>query len=447
MSAHGALPGKYTFSSLKQLQDYINDESSKIYSLRVFSICQSSSWEPLDVSNKMLSEILKHQCVQEEFIEVIRSFRYREAPTEEAFCGHWSWKTSLNRDEISYTFKYPERRGRPSGEPWSIRQTAVYQGIDHQSKHSCWILLHPKYKSVAGVRLKDALSMDGRAQELVAQPLQQHIMLISAYFANWRDYMEHYEEELLSIVSLNDLNRVEVMGASFCAGLDTLTRVRFIESRLLPLPPIFHSYTETLGNLSYFSTILFTEKNIGSDAKSETACILRNLIRQTASYTRNARLLLVKTTSIAQLLSDVLALKNQHIAMQQSGHLFDLTTTSHAQNESICAMTRASVKDSSTVRVITVVMLVYLPTTFQTLFGTQLLYLTPTHSLAASPQLWVLFAVSVPLTVLTMLYWLVRKRTVEAKRALASTGKESDVETGNGIDSKEEQSGDLPYPQ
>ena len=62
------------------------------------SICQSSSWEPLDVSNKMLLEILKHQCVKEEFIEVIRSFRYREAPTEEAFCGHWSWKTSLNRD-------------------------------------------------------------------------------------------------------------------------------------------------------------------------------------------------------------------------------------------------------------------------------------------------------------------------------------------------------------
>ena len=62
------------------------------------SICQSSSWEPLGVSNKMLLEILKHQCVQQEFIEVIRSFGYREAPTEEAFCGHWSWKTSLNRD-------------------------------------------------------------------------------------------------------------------------------------------------------------------------------------------------------------------------------------------------------------------------------------------------------------------------------------------------------------
>ena len=54
------------------------------------------------------------------------------------------------------------------------------------------------------------------------------------------------------------------MGASFGAELqataDTLTRVRFIESRLLPLPPIFHSYAETLGNLSCFGMILFTQK-------------------------------------------------------------------------------------------------------------------------------------------------------------------------------------------
>ena len=58
-----------------------------------------------------------------------------------------------------------------------------------------------------------------------------------------------------------------------------------------------------------------------------------------------------------------------------------------------------------------------------------------------------IFAISIPLTVLTMLYWLVRKRSVEAKRALASTGKGLDVETGNGIDSKEEQSEDVPYLQ
>ncbi|OCL06730.1 hypothetical protein AOQ84DRAFT_223520 [Glonium stellatum] len=393
---------KHTFSSVKLLQDYFSDESSETYSLRVFFICQSNSWEPLGISTKMLSEILRNHRVQEGFIEVIRSFRYRECHTEEAFCGHWFSKTSIDHDEISYIFKYPERRYKTESEAWSIRQTAVYQAIDHQSKRSCWILLHPEYESKASECLKVALSVDERAAELIAQPLQQHIMLISTYLSNWRGYMEHHEEELLSISK-------DLMGIRFDAPLqataDTLTRVRFIESRLLPLPPIFHSYRETFRGLLNFNEMLYTQRSLGSDPKSETVCAIENLNHQTGAYALQADFLLTKAASIAQLLSDKLALKDQHTAREQ--------------NKSICAMTRVSVKDSSTVRVITVVTLMYLPTTFVcALFGTQLLYLTPTHSLAASPQLWVLFAVSVPLTILTMFYWLMRKRSFEAKRNL-----------------------------
>jgi uncharacterized membrane-anchored protein len=52
----------------------------------------------------------------------------------------------------------------------------------------------------------------------------------------------------------------------------------------------------------------------------------------------------------------------------------------------------------------------------QTLFSTQLFYLTPDRSLEVSPHIWVLFAISVPFTILTMVWWVVRKRQHEAKR-------------------------------
>jgi hypothetical protein len=53
----------------------------------------------------------------------------------------------------------------------------------------------------------------------------------------------------------------------------------------------------------------------------------------------------------------------------------------------------------------------------QTLFGTQLFYLDPgTHSLGVSPHVWVLFAISVPFTLLTMAWWLIRKRHHEKRR-------------------------------
>jgi hypothetical protein len=62
------------------------------------SICQSSSWEPLDITEKMLSEILTYHQVPQEFTEVIRSHTTRDHPSEEAYCGHWFSKTSANRE-------------------------------------------------------------------------------------------------------------------------------------------------------------------------------------------------------------------------------------------------------------------------------------------------------------------------------------------------------------
>jgi hypothetical protein len=52
-------------------------------------------------------------------------------------------------------------------------------------------------------------------------------------------------------------------------------------------------------------------------------------------------------------------------------------------------------------------------TSLQTLFGTQTFYLTADHSLEVSDQVWILFAVAIPLTVVTMAYWLLGKRESE----------------------------------
>jgi hypothetical protein len=131
---------------------------------------------------------------------------------------------------------------------------------------------------------------------------------------------------------------------------------------------------------------------------------------------------------MAHLLSDLLALKNQHVAQDQNDHLFSVAKTSHL-------MTHLMVRDSATIRVITIATLAFLPSTFvavsdaclalshelvtnfsisQTIFGSQLFYLTPTHALAVSPHIWIFFAISIPLTIVTMAWWLSKKRKHES---------------------------------
>lgn len=145
---------------------------------------------------------------------------------------------------------------------------------------------------------------------------------------------------------------------------DQLTRIRFIEGRILPLPTIFESYLETFGGLLTLNNRLLARNRIDNDDHAEIASQIHNLMRQCKAYERNAQFLLKRITSTAQLISDGLALKSQHAAKEQNELLMSLARTSQVQNESICEMTQAAVRDSATIRVITIATLIFLPTTF-----------------------------------------------------------------------------------
>jgi hypothetical protein len=62
-------------------------------------------------------------------------------------------------------------------------------------------MLHPKYESKAELRLKEVMCVEKEAEEVVSEPLKLHVLLISIYLSSWRDYILHYEEELLALVS------------------------------------------------------------------------------------------------------------------------------------------------------------------------------------------------------------------------------------------------------
>jgi hypothetical protein len=143
---------------------------------------------------------------------------------------------------------------------------------------------------------------------------------------------------------------------------NTLTRVRFIEGRLLPLLPIFRSYDETFTGLLNLNNSLFAHQGITHASQTQINRRIQNLSRQNAAYARNTQFLLSKIVSMAQLLSDVLALKNQHVAQAQNDHLFNMVKTSHL-------MTQLTVRDSATIRVITIATLAFLPSTFVAVSG------------------------------------------------------------------------------
>ena len=104
--------------------------------------------------------------------------------------------------EMAFVLKYPENNGRTDGaDPWSIRQTGVYQSFDATTKTSVWILINPRQNTAADDRLKELLSSRERFAAVEGQQPVLGLMVLSTYFSNWRTYMAFYEKEELRMVS------------------------------------------------------------------------------------------------------------------------------------------------------------------------------------------------------------------------------------------------------
>lgn len=102
--------------------------------------------------------------------------------------------------------------------------------------------------------------------------------------------------------------------------------------------------------LMAFNHAFHAENSCSDCSHCATQEVLQNYAVMATAYSQNALFLRDKIRGTAELLSDTLNLKHQKIAQTIS--------------ENTLGLTDAAVKDSATIRVITVVTLLYLPSTF-----------------------------------------------------------------------------------
>jgi hypothetical protein len=126
---------------------------------------------------------------------------------------------------------------------------------------------------------------------------------------------------------------------------DTLGRVRFLESRFLPLRPILMSFEEVAEGLKDMGTVLVAKSCAVAERQLQVDLQLANAKRYARTFGRTAAFLQGRSNNTATLLADTLAFRNQGVAQEQNG--------------SMVVLTRSAV-------FITVITLVYLPWTLVT---------------------------------------------------------------------------------
>ena len=129
-----------------------------------------------------------------------------------------------------------------------------------------------------------------------------------------------------------------------------LLQLRRLEARLLLLPPIFQSLIQVIQTLQTMNDAFQAEGAVSDETHKTTQEILQNYSRAAVAYLQNATFILQKTRATAQMLSDTLKMKHQQTAQNIS--------------ENTLALNNRVVQDSATIRVITVVTLLFLPGQF-----------------------------------------------------------------------------------
>ncbi len=99
-----------------------------------------------------------------------------------------------------------ELNERHRGDPWSIRQTGVYQRYDTMTASSAWIVLQPS--DYIRQRLYEALGRESDSvYDITLGPLHLHGLFLSASERNWDDWIEHIQRETEFFVPKNNRNR------------------------------------------------------------------------------------------------------------------------------------------------------------------------------------------------------------------------------------------------
>lgn len=119
------------------------------------------------------------------------------------FTGTWS--NSLFT-ELCYNFRHAEENGRGRGDPWSLRQTGIYQVYDSRTQRAVWILLQPPSSMLRN--LQGRLSSLKSGETISHQTYHSlHIQFLFSMESNWRLYLEHLWMKLDEIVSLVTIDK------------------------------------------------------------------------------------------------------------------------------------------------------------------------------------------------------------------------------------------------
>ena len=380
-----------------------------------FFIRQRNSYSPLSITSSQFETLLNLKHVSPQFKDYVTYMGERKREVEIA-PPKLRWRRSIldyssqitNAVECMYSLRYVELNGRGTiDQPtsrWSLRQTVVHYSHFRLDSPASWIFI--TLSRLAESRLNEYLPHCSR--ESSCSHFGVHLLIHDTAIANWRPY-------LVDLAAKVDQHATQLLGASpddqgpigmeDCGERQALL---VLDRALLTASVVVRSTTDNVRTLGEFHD--HVRKMAGQDDGTGDVCsfAIKEQLRELDHISGRIDALRAELQGITNLVASFLDLSSG-LALQE------LAKESGQENEQMRRLTQKSAQDAAAVKVLTILTLIYLPTTVvSNFFSTSFVNSEPASGenahIVISSDWWIFVAASVPLTMLTLYIWLVWMR-------------------------------------
>ncbi|KAK1149743.1 hypothetical protein N8T08_005297 [Aspergillus melleus] len=352
---------------------------------RVVSTWSPNSMKPLRITYGAMRSLVNHYDISPTFHDLILSLGDKPQSSN---AGHGGMTVVHREDgsyDIQYLFTYAEDYTLEGKILWTVRQVCVFHRHDPSGSGNLWILLHAQRNS----KLQQYVEAAIRAEPgiLLSDWYSMHSLVLSTYLAGWRWCIGKLGQEIEATcdaaltfdpLDIND-DRKKIL---------ELLKPQYLGDQLLPLSSRLRVALDIVQKLQQLNTEL-NSKCLTSEGS----------FRHATDETRYHK------TKLQGYLDSISVLEKK-LAVSQNLNYQALTVEI---NNKMLKLTNAAINDNATVKVVTLVTLIYLPASFvSTLLGMNLFDFDGGDDgggFTISRQFWIFVIAAVPLTLLTLASW------------------------------------------
>ncbi|KAH8708494.1 hypothetical protein GQ44DRAFT_463058 [Phaeosphaeriaceae sp. PMI808] len=342
----------------------------------MFFINQSYTWSRMCISEEHFRRLFTRLAVHPSFLDIVYLFGAKVGPVEESFSSLFvdispqplhSRQTPTSEDcsyYIGYNIKYVARHGRAfPTDPFSIRETGVYQNFSSSNQESSWVFLQAsgylQKRLMGAFRLCD--------DTLPSKQFLLHAIILLDAAETWREYLIYLEDEFSKVADKGFFTNVKgpQLEGDMTADFTDLRRLHILTDKLRRVRLILnmntrvgHGLKKGMARIDQASSPALHTHFDWLQAKLD-----KFLLGLHVSLER-IDTLIVRAVGIGQLVQSIQDIRSAEASKQINDEMQKLTEQGVKENKLMKRLTEQSTRDTRSMMTVALISAIFLPATF-----------------------------------------------------------------------------------